>query len=860
MDTSPAVEQLRGKLEALAAQTVDTLPNLHHQAHAAAVGILRSMHINDDPDLIWWHRFNWSATSPLTFTGFRHGGVPVESMTFTQLLLRRFNAHDQDNSDVLNSTSGFYRDGPQAHAYDERNEIRLLPQKVLYALWDVDFAAQYRQQLSAYWQTDQGEMRASIRIIALASAVSACANGQLTPTQLQDVFDGLGVDQPLALTLAELEGMRPPLRGVRYGAVRVLDVDLVNVFCLWLPAGGLILYLAGQERAFEYFADEASLRAWLHGQLADEALRLRLLGHAGVLAAEESDSLLQRFVEWAARPLAEFTAQVRLRRMHGDSCAWLTRQVQLQMFEQADLLLHSNAELRQQMWIGYLRVGLRLASPFLPMGWPLAVVAVIAGIAELGLNINQAVNAHSPSERRAYIVNAITGGIALLLNALLLIPLVRAPASALKRVQAPLLAPKQAPLLADARGVLTTDSGQFIRMNGGFYAVRYDERLACWLVVDPERPFSFYGNYPVRFNAALEWEQVDSACLRGGGPCFSRVAPAPRAVLNYDEFDVPMGEYEVPPKAREAVRELLGAQFRRALAGDFYDPEFHLNPVLESLLRLRAELIEDATRFMDEMPGIPARSALFAPDPELPADVAFRRMFDDAPGVVIGESHQSIASKRFLMENLPALARHGVDTLYLEHLMSDLHQLELDQFANSGRMPTSLQDYLRDLDVGHHTDPQGQYTFTRLVQAAQANGIRVVALDCAASYRLDGLEHLGGTLRQRLFSAYASRQIGLNQAAPGSGKWLALVGDSHVSTYKGVPGLAQLTDVTGLRIVDAGAGQATNMTLDPGEYYLPSMGKPDGVVRADWRLALQTRAEPFEYLDPSLAPPGVFQP
>ena len=76
MDTSPAVEQLRGKLEALAAQTVDTLPNLHHQAHAAAVGILRSMHINDDPDLIWWHRFNWSATSPLTV---RESRMPIST-------------------------------------------------------------------------------------------------------------------------------------------------------------------------------------------------------------------------------------------------------------------------------------------------------------------------------------------------------------------------------------------------------------------------------------------------------------------------------------------------------------------------------------------------------------------------------------------------------------------------------------------------------------------------------------------------------------------------------------------------------------------------------------------------------------
>jgi hypothetical protein len=232
--------------------------------------------------------------------------------------------------------------------------------------------------------------------------------------------------------------------------------------------------------------------------------------------------------------------------------------------------------------------------------------------------------------------------------------------------------------------------------------------------------------------------------------------------------------------------------------------------------------------------------------------------------VVIGESHMATASKRFLIENMRGMARSGVDTLYMEHLMSDLHQVWLENIPRSGNLPTRLQDYLRALDQGHGMDIASDYTFTRLVQAARREGIEVRALDCAASYRLDGMdvafEQVGGTLRQQVFSYYATRVFNARRGVPGAGKWVALVGNTHASTYKGIPGLAQLEDVMSIRVVDAGAGQETGMTLDLGEFFMPSLGRPDGVVKADWRLAIKVREEPYEFLDPSLAPPGVFRP
>nr|NLU59185.1 hypothetical protein [Pseudomonas sp. BIGb0427] len=201
-------------------------------------------------------------------------------------------------------------------------------------------------------------------------------------------------------------------------------------------------------------------------------------------------------------------------------------------------------------------------------------------------------------------------------------------------------------------------------------------------------------------------------------------------------------------------------------------------------------------------------------------------------------------------------------TLYLEHLMTDLHQADLDLFHRSGRMTTQLRRYLDRLDLGHRTDSAGRYSFLELVRKARANRIRVQALDCVASYHLEGLdlEQPGNPLRQKVMNYYANRVIGATQGKADAGKWVALVGNTHSNLYKRVPGLAELQGVPGLRLVDAGPGQASGITLDAGEYYLPSMGRPDGIVQGDLRLALQTQDQPVAFRDAITAPPGVIRP
>ncbi|MDD0975066.1 membrane-targeted effector domain-containing toxin [Pseudomonas fontis] len=857
-DTAPT--ELHATLDSLARTVIGRIPDLQRMANQVARHLLEPLGIHDDPDTFYWHRFSNADSSSRSYNGFEHAGPPTESMTFTELLMHRFSAHDQDNADLLNLWGGFYRDGPDAAKYDERNEIRLLPQRVLPALWRVDFSAAYHQALSHFWQVDADNMRTLVRITALSSAIATNQAGRLTREQVQIACDGLGVDQPMALTLAELAGERTARAGTTVSSLHLAGHGLVSTLCIAAPSGARMLYLAGATPAFMAFDDERSLQQWLQQQLRSDQERERLLSHCAIVEPAVAQAREKTLLGLANLQLKAFARKLELKPLSADACAWLRDGVHQQMLTQADLLLRSNADLRKQLWIGYLSVGLRLVGPMAALAWPVALVVVVAGTANLGLNIEQAFRAHSTAERKAALIGAIMGGVELLLNLTLLIPAAWPSAQALEPLQVSLPAELPVPPVVDAQGVFVLESGQYIHLDGMVYRVRFDASLQSWLVVDPERPFSFNGNYPVRLNSQLEWEQVEGANLRGGGANQSTAQVAPVEIPMEYAFSTPLANYEVPLAARDSTRQLLSNEFRRMLSGDYYFPESPLNEVKDNLERLRAELLADATRFIDRLPTTLPRTGLYYPDLELPATVAFRRLFDEAEGVVVGEAHSSIASKRFLMENMQAMARNGVETLYLEHLMSDLHQLDLDLFARTGNMTHALEDYLRDLDVGHHTDPTGEYTYMQLVKTAQKRAIRVRALDCAASYRLDGLDMTSGTLRQKIFSYYASRVIRPRQAAPGRGKWVALVGNTHVCRYKGVPGLAQLKNVTGLRIVDAGVGQATNMTPDPGEYFASSMGNPDGVVRADWRLAIQTRTLPYRYLDPSLAPPGVLQP
>lgn len=371
--------------------------------------------------------------------------------------------------------------------------------------------------------------------------------------------------------------------------------------------------------------------------------------------------------------------------------------------------------------------------------------------------------------------------------------------------------------------------------------------------------------------AALEDEgltlmrvRIDPKALPGASPSIEPAEPVsvagtstrPEAAIP----DTPLisSPYDIAKPLRGELKSAAATGGNERLLGDAFVGADGHSP-LDTFKALRKQLYEAATRFYAELQPAP-RPALAPIDPASTAESFIERSLEQFNGLIIGESHADIGSKQWLIEQMPTLARKGVKTLYMEHLLTDFHQPALDNFARTSVMPRDLELYLNGLDRGHMTDPLRRYTFLNLVKEANREGVRIQAIDCMASYRLEGMRGLEPTTRQKMMNFYAHTIIEADQAARGPHKWAALMGNSHSNTYEGVAGVSELEDAVGLRVEDVGYGESHGLEPDPGRTFLDDSGKPIGQVKGDVRLQVQTpwKAQTKQEIDQLLSRPGMY--
>ncbi|SQF94578.1 type III effector HopAC1 [Paucimonas lemoignei] len=310
---------------------------------------------------------------------------------------------------------------------------------------------------------------------------------------------------------------------------------------------------------------------------------------------------------------------------------------------------------------------------------------------------------------------------------------------------------------------------------------------------------------------------------------------SPPTAIQLSLFDT---AYGMPTDTRNHLHELINFE-RRGLHSQYFLSNDTYSKVRDSFFNLRNKLQKDARKIIAH--ELPSRPTIPSVSPGITHGGLLEDLYQHTNGVVIGEKHSSIASKKLIIDNMPLLARQEVKTLYLEHLLSDLHQADLDRFIETGYMSKSLLHDLKKLDLGHHTDVDGVYTFEQLVIKARANGLEVRAIDCAASYHIREIDHPALTTRQQMFSYFASRTIRKHQEVMGAHKWIALVGNSHANTYeKIIPGLAELEGGIGIRVTDVSPGQSRGVSIDPGENLPIGLTNRQSLIKSDLRLEMET--------------------
>jgi len=406
-------------LKALATTLVTTCPGLYDAARQVASELLMAKGLSDlDPDRVYFHRFKTAQSSTLTFTGWEHLlEKPYETLTLTQLVIHRFRATDQDNADLLGLYGGFYSEGPTAENFNQSNEVRLLGSDVLKVFWEIDFSTRYTAQLSKFWQTSADDFRVLAKCSFLSQAVQALQQNDLEGDDFQRIIASVIGPITWPVTLQMLRATYP------VGAeVRALDVDghvATDVLRLVEDSGRQTLYLPGEAPAFRLMDTEADLHWWLLEQMNAEDKRSAFLKHFPLAEShrisENLTDLMNRLVSAWGHSNHQMINRSNVA-VAGDAFTWLSESTRSAMVAEAQLVLTSNSDLRKKLWTGYLSAGLKVFGPMAAVGWPAALPLIGASIANMGLNIDQAVNGATADERKKGLANAVLNGIEIVLD------------------------------------------------------------------------------------------------------------------------------------------------------------------------------------------------------------------------------------------------------------------------------------------------------------------------------------------------------------------------------------------------------------------------------------------------------------
>lgn len=915
-DTLPGDQQM---LMTLAADLTEGCPDMRELAREVAQQLLARHDLKAlEPDNVYLHRFHTAVSSPRTFNGWQHLDQPYESLTLPQFVMHRFDAQAQDNADVLSYLAGFYSDGPGKDAYDERNEVRLEARDVLDYFWSIDFATAFKTRMTSFWAEHSENFRTLAKANFMSKLLEVCAQepSSALARHAQDIADALVGKTTWPPSREDLQQ-----RVLPGGATRVCALDIggyvaTDILRLQLANGSQLIYMPGDVDCLHYFPNNQALFWWVLSHCTYVENRTRFLAHFSLDDREEADGKvgLNNLIDllfhgWGNHDYSGLnTLDLAIEE---DGFDWLRNKARQRMIDDAHFSLRSNADLRRQLWIGYLKAGLQVFGPMAAVSWPVALALVGAGIAEMGLNIYQAIHGHTTRERKAGVTGAIFAAIETLFNATFLLsapgkPLTDfadaaqaggateerlAPAPAEESAQEHSGEPEEesASEVADAietwvpQPFRPTGSWDALRpfetnvvlgsrpgtgflegihmQDGQFYAliddmpyqVRFVPELQSWTVVAPDNPFSFYKSLPIRLDAAGQWRPVERLGLNGGMLSSLKIWGRPSASASVPPL--PGTPYEIPADLRASLTDVSDDEITGARA--FLDAPDR-QAAIARFRQLRDQLAADADAFMATV-QTPPRPQI----PEIPANASsktvFKTLYQNTNGLVIGEAHSGLGSKRLLIDNMRLLRKLKVNTLYMEHFTTDFQQADIDTFNRTGVMPQELDRYVEGQDVGHRTDAEGRYTFRQVLVSAQKNGVRIHPIDCMASYRQAWATPVSDVARQRMMNFHAHLIIEADQAARGSGKWIALVGSTHANTFHGVTGLAETEGALGLRVEDRPIGEPDAYSTDPGVDALDD----DGALRhvqSDLRLragVLTTRPRSAD-LESLLVRPGDY--
>lgn len=823
-------------VSAIAERYYENFPDLRECARDWAIKLLKfHTDLDLDPDEVYWHDFDNAQNNPRAHTGQQHMGKPKETLTVTELVLRRFKTFYQVNFDLLDQMSGFYT-VQQAGIYNETNEVPLAPSKIMQEFWATDFSTHYQKRLDIFLRDYVDDGRVLIKILFFSFVWNAYNTGALSNKELRLVFDAFAGPVAGPPTLEDMKRLHKSRTLTAIKSFTLGDLTSFDILRITTGQGPEILYIpAGWFRTFH---NEQHLYEWVAEATAQEQERERLIAHfdtPGESIVPPRQLLLAtleriRTTPWEAGQRLLNGAAVTIEQ---DVFSLLFDTVRNRLKLDARLLLNSNHELRKELFLVDLEAFMRIVTPLAPADPVVALVAVAAGSIAFGSHLAKAV--HGPTQKVRQ--EAFKAAILDALNILLDMPLLRGVGDeavahlgnfeelgAALDLEAESLAEIDRIVPGDSpfdgisssedltglpegtgiyQGVFTNPEGDhYIRLDGKVFQVTHIDTLERWVIVDPVAPRQIKGSFPVQRDWKGRWE------------LFTVTAPDSAAMATDS-----LAAFDTAPGFRDITAMLINPDAHQLMTGPI---DSVLRTARSQLIEVRKPLGAKAEAFFlsaipQHSPRLPTVSALMTPKE------FFTEVYASNTGLVVNETKNAVGSCQLLIKYMSTLKAQQVKTLYLQGLLKDLHQDLLDRFQTSGILGRDLEKQLRDLHNRGTTLDNARYTLRQVLVEARRQGISIKALDCAASLSTDGLPNPAPHLQQRLRIYYAYKRIEALQTLKPDEKWLALTDQTVANHYSRTPGLANLTGAPSLRVSVVDSDQPLRFGLDAGEVLTPGL-------------------------------------
>lgn len=248
------------------------------------------------------------------------------------------------------------------------------------------------------------------------------------------------------------------------------------------------------------------------------------------------------------------------------------------------------------------------------------------------------------------------------------------------------------------------------------------------------------------------------------------------------------GPVQAVPNGIQKTDHLPQGEYVTSIKGAISDA--HFTPSRKAATRQKfGQEMNDFYRRMANG-GLPARPTL----PVIPGQVTpktlIEKALDASDGVVFGDIHKEMASFQTLFDNVDTFKQKGVKKLYIEATFYDAQMKVIDDGIGF---------------LGNGKTPRLSPSFDELVKKFNDEGIEIVPLDHPYLTRHKDEPEQFQAINQaqqneprlREFNYYAAQTI--RQNPPGE-KWIALMGNAHMKTSQGVPGVAELTGGIGVGV------------------------------------------------------------